>query len=288
MVSRPPDVPAGTTAPVRAEAGWLRLREPADAAARAPDLVTQLAPWLPTGGAVIHDLGSGTGAMARWLAPRLDGRQHWVLHDRDEELLTLAGADRPVGARDGAPVTVETRSGDITRLHGDVLAGGHLVTASALLDMMTAQELARLVALCVDAGCPVLVTLGVIGRVDLAPAEPFDTRVAAAFNDHQRRSTHAGRLLGPDAFRTAVDLLRESGMEVLVRPSPWRLGPSQSSLAAEWLAGWLAAAVEREPGLEEEAGPYRLRRLGQVAGGRLSTTVHHRDLLALPGRRTSR
>ena len=44
---------------------------------------------------VVHDLGSGTGSMARWLAPRLPGPQHWVLHDRDADL--LAGRRRHAG-----------------------------------------------------------------------------------------------------------------------------------------------------------------------------------------------
>ena len=60
---------------------------------------------------VVHDLGSGTGSMGRWLAPLLDGPQHWVLHDRDPDLLHVA-ADAPAPASaDGSPVTVETRAG---------------------------------------------------------------------------------------------------------------------------------------------------------------------------------
>ena len=62
---------------------------------------------------MIHDLGGGSGAMGRWLAPRLPGPQHWVVHDRDEDLLELAVADP---AADGAAVTVEARRSDITRL----------------------------------------------------------------------------------------------------------------------------------------------------------------------------
>lgn len=274
----------GTTEPVRAEAGWLRLREPADAAARARDLVAEVAPLLQTAGVVVHDLGSGTGSMARWLAPRLAGPQHWVLHDRDDELLAGAAADPPAAASDGARVTAEPRTGDITRLDPDVLAGAHLVTASALLDMMTAAELGRLVGLCAVAGCPVLVTLSVVGRVDLVPAEPLDAQVQVAFNDHQRRATAAGRLLGPDAYRTAADLFRESGLRVLERPSPWRLGPEHRALMAEWFAEWVDAAVEQEPGLEEDAETYRRRRLAQLAAGQLSAVVHHLDLLALPAR----
>ncbi len=54
---------------------------------------------------MIHDLGCGTGAMGRWLAPLLPGAQHWVVHDRDADLLALAAAEHPGPAADGAAVT---------------------------------------------------------------------------------------------------------------------------------------------------------------------------------------
>ena len=102
---------------IRVSRRWLALREPADAAARAPDLVESLRPHLTeTGPRVIHDLGCGTGAMGRWLAPLLPGPQHWVVHDRDADLLEVAAADLPGPAADGAAVTVEVRQSDITRL----------------------------------------------------------------------------------------------------------------------------------------------------------------------------
>src|SRR3954453_11651763 len=116
------------------------LREPADAAARSTELPARIG-WSPVSAApaVVHDLGCGSGAMGRWLAPLLPGAQHWVCHDRDPVLLERARQDRPVRAADGAPVTVETRQDDITTLDADDLAGARLVTASALLDMMTAD-----------------------------------------------------------------------------------------------------------------------------------------------------
>ena len=96
---------------IRVSRGWLALREPADAAARARDLVEQLERRLPaTGRRVIHDLGCGTGAMGRWLAPLLPGPQHWVVHDRDADLLAVAAADGPGPAADGAAVTVEAQA----------------------------------------------------------------------------------------------------------------------------------------------------------------------------------
>lgn len=263
--------------------GWLALREPADAAARPRGLVEALGRALPASGRmVIHDLGCGTGAMGRWLAPLLAGPQHWVLHDRDADLLARAAADPPGPAADGAPVTVETRRADVTRMPARDLAGATAITASALLDLLTGEELARLAGLCAGAGCPVLLTLSVVGRVEIAPADPLDPRLAAAFDAHQRRTTARGRLLGPDAVDFATEAFRRLGAEVLVRPSPWRLGPAHADLAAEWFTGWVGAACEQEVELSGECEPYARRRLEQARAGELAVTVGHADLLVLP------
>jgi hypothetical protein len=248
---------------VRVSPEWLALREPADAAARSGELAERLARHLPAGELVIHDLGGGSGAMGRWLAPRLPRAQRWVVHDRDPDLLELA-----------AGPGVEARRSDITRLTPEDLAGASLVTTSALLDLLTAKELAGMLAAC--AGLPALLALTVVGRVALAPADPLDARVGAAFNAHQRR----GGRLGPDAVAAAVRELR--GSQILVRPSPWRLGAAQAELASEWLDGWVAAACEQAPGLAGEAAGYRDRRRAQAAAGALAVTVEHADLLVLP------
>jgi len=270
-----------STDQVRAGSQWLRLREPADAEARAGDLVTEVRASLPTGRTVVvHDLGCGSGSMARWLARRLNGAQHWVMLDRDAELLTLAGLDPPRLAADGAAVTVETHRRDITRLESGELADTDLITASALLDMMTAEELDRLVATCAEAVCPVLIALSVTGRVELTPSDPFDEAVADAFNAHQRRDTAGGPLLGPDAVTAAMNGFRRLGLDVLARPSPWRLGPDHAALTAEWFTGWLGAACEQRPELGAPAVAYARRRLAQAAAGELSVSVYHQDLLA--------
>ncbi len=252
---------------------WLTLREPADAAARSAELAERLARHLPAAGrVVIHDLGGGSGAMGRWLAPRLPGPQHWVVHDRDADLLELAVAAPPAQAS----VTLEARRCDIARLTARDVVGASLITASALLDLLTADELAGMLHAC--AGRPMLLALTVSGRVTLSPAEPLDARIGAAFNDHQRR----GALLGPDAVAAAVDELGRTGAELVVRPSPWRLDAAHAALTTEWFGGWIAAACEQEPALAAEAGAYRDRRLAQAAAGELAVTVDHADLLVLP------
>jgi hypothetical protein len=268
---------------IRVSPGWLALREAADAAARSRELVDRLVGQVPAdGGWAIHDLGGGTGSMGRWLAPLLPGPQHWVVHDRDGDLLALAAQDLPVMAADGAAVTVEAKHSDITRLDPSDLAGATLITASALLDLLTESELAGLVAVCAGARCPVLLTLSVVGRVALVPAEPLDRRVGAAFDAHQRRTTDRGRLLGPGAVAVAVERFRRLGADVVVRPSPWRLGASQADLAAAWFSGWVTAACEQQAGLAAEIDGYGRRRLAQASAGDLGVTLDHADLLVLP------
>lgn len=268
---------------VRVSREWLELRESADAAARARDLARQLARQPPaTGRWVIHDLGCGTGAMGRWLAPLLDGRQHWVLHDRDADLLELAVTDLSGPAADGAAVTVEAKQSDITRLRPSDLTGATLITASALLDMLTEDELVALMTACVGTESPILLTLSVVGRVTLTPPDPLDQRVAAAFNAHQRRRTDRGPLLGPDAVAFAVEQCGQLGAEVLVRASPWRLGALHTDLATGWFTGWLRAATEQQPELGAEGRDYAGRRRAQLSAGKLAISVDHADLLVLP------
>ncbi|WP_460406718.1 class I SAM-dependent methyltransferase, partial [Actinophytocola sediminis] len=192
---------------------WLALREAADAAARSEDLLEPLRDQL-TGPLVVRDLGCGTGSMGRWLAPRLPNPQHWILTDRDLALLGHAAASLPVPA-----VTVRR---DLTELTSADFAGTSLVTGSALLDLLTAEEVDDLAGACVTAGLPALLTLSVSGRVELDPADPLDTEVAAAFDAHQRRTVAGRRLLGAEAVAAADAAVEGRGAVVHRRPSPWR------------------------------------------------------------------
>lgn len=265
----------------RVSPAWLDLREAADAAARAPELIDPIRRRLAAAGtATIHDLGTGTGSMGRWLAPRLPGPQHWVLYDRDADLLEHAAVGMVDTAADGAHVTVRTRLRDITRLSAEDLSGASLITASALLDMLTAEEIERVVTACVGAGCPALLTISVIGRVEITPADPLDREIAEAFNAHQLRTVGGRALLGPDAVPACVNAFTRHGVPVQVRPSPWRLDAGQHELIAEWLAGWLDAACEQRPDLAAAAAGYARRRLAASRAGRLRVVVHHQDVLA--------
>ncbi|MEJ8281918.1 SAM-dependent methyltransferase [Pseudonocardia spirodelae] len=276
-----------SAAPVQGPAGnplcppeWLALREPADAAARSAALADAVAAVLSPGPLLVRDLGCGTGSMGRWLAPRLPHDQHWVLHDRDPVVLSRAVAALPPG------VTAEAGPGDLTGLGPADLAGTSLVTASALLDLLTAQETDALAASCAAARAPALLTLSVSGRVRFHPAEPLDAGLAAAFDAHQRREAGGRRMLGPDAPAVAAATFARHGATVRTADTPWRLGPDRPALLREWLAGWLDAACVQDPALAVHVPGYLQRREAALAAGTLRVEVGHVDLLAVPGERS--
>jgi SAM-dependent methyltransferase len=262
---------------------WLRLREPADAAARSTELVDLVQIALksaPAGSPLtIYDLGSGTGSMMRWLAPRLADPQHWIMCDQDAALLELAAAE-PGRNSAGDAVTVQPRERDITGLRAADLDRADLVTASALLDLLTADDVRRVVAACAGAGCPALLTITVAGAVELTPPDPLDAVVTQAFNAHQRATVRGRRLLGPDAVTVTAQALRRFGFATVVRPSPWRLAGPDRELIRAWFTGWLDAAREQQPSLVDATGRYARRRQEQIDQGRLAVVVHHEDLLA--------
>src|SRR6185312_14325698 len=126
---------------------------------------------------------------------------------------------------------------------GAELAGATVVTASALLDMLTAAQVERLSTVCAATGATLLLTTTVTGVVALSPVDDLDGALCGAFNEHQRR---AGRL-GPDAADAAAAALTSAGYRVTTRRAPWRLGPADADLIRAWLRGWVEAAVNQRP-----------------------------------------
>jgi hypothetical protein len=262
-------------------ADWLALRARADDAARSPRLAAAAARLIGPGPLVVHDLGSGTGAMMRWLAPQLPGPQAWVLHDADPTILRHVDARSALDGF-GFPITVRTRFEQLAELPVRAFAGASLVTASALFDVVTHDEARAVVDACVASGVPALFSLTVVGRVRLSPHDAADTAIGAAFDDHQRRVVDGRRLLGPDGGETIRSLFTAAGWRVRTAQTPWRLGADSGQLITEWLDGWLGAAVEQRPELLSRLTDYRVRRDAEIARDKLRVTVQHQDVLAWP------
>ena len=260
---------------------WLALREPEDARARSRELALAASGLLGPGRIVIHDLGSGPGSMMRWLAPLLPGPQTWVLHDWDSNLVGRA-SNGVVLDRERRPVSVRTRSGELAHLDPADLDGASLVTASALLDVLTSEEIRAVARACVAVGCPVLLSLSVTGEVRLDPPEPRDAVFEASFNAHQERRVGGRRLVGPSGVALAQRLFLEAGWNIRPAATFWRLGDHDPRLLDQWFDGWCDAALEQRADLQVDGAEYRALRSSQSRRGALSAVVVHTDLLAWP------
>jgi SAM-dependent methyltransferase len=254
------------------DADWLELRAPADAAARNPALVDRLAAWAAERRRLsILDLGCGTGATLRALAPRLDCEQHWLLVDDDPAL--LARCPESLGR-----ATVATAQFDLARdLELLPWTAVDLVTCSALLDLVSANWLARMTAFAGQAA--LYCALTVDGRVALEPSLPDDAPVLALVAAHHRRDKSFGPALGHAAAPAAAEFLRAAGRAVELVPADWELGPERHALQAALLDGYAAAATEEAPAQASRIAAWRRAR-ADAPNPRVR--VGHRDLLSLP------
>jgi len=276
-------------------AEWLRLREPFDREARdaAWPALRDALPRRSGEPMRIVDLGCGTGANLRWLAPRLGGVQHWQAIDHDTALLATwpealhdwAAAEGHRLRSEGAVLEVEGE-GFLARVqrrqldlaaHLDEIpwAEADLVTAAALIDLVSADWLDRLVAHCRAAGADVLFTLTVDGRIDWSPADSDDAAVARGFAQHQGRDKGFGPALGPDAVAHAVRRLEDGGYDVQQARSDW---VATDRLQLALIDGMVMAAAQQDPSMQHTVQSWRERRQALCAGA--SLRVGHVDIVA--------
>jgi SAM-dependent methyltransferase len=252
-------------------ARWLALREPADWAARCEGLTRRLAVRLSSPVRVL-DLGAGTGANVRYLSAVLPSPQHWLLVDHDPALLRLAARQTPGST---AP---DTRLADLAALPPDLFAAVGLVTASALLDLVSARWLTELASRCRVRGAAVLFALTYDGRVVCRPSEPEDDDVRDLVNRHQRTDKGFGPALGPTAPEASAAAFAAAGFEVERSRSDWVLGPDACDLQLHLIDGWARAAAEVAPGQARRIERWRERRVAHVRDGRSTVRVGHEDL----------
>ena len=279
---------------------WLALREPFDAAARSAAAIAELRAHIANGTAAtplaVVDLGAGAGSNLRYLAPLLGGVQRWRLADHDPKLLDAAlAATHAWAARRGDEVArtasaLEIRGAsfacemrcepiDLADLAAVELPSRGLVTAAALLDLVSRDWLDRLAQRCRAARAAVSLALTYDGRTTAKPAEPEDTAVLALFNRHQLFDKGFGPALGMRAAEAAEAAFEAHGYELRVATSDWVIGPKEHALQLALLEGWLGAALEIAPESRLALTSWHDRRRAHVLAGRSELRVGHVDLV---------
>lgn len=269
------------------DAAWLAARRRADDRARDEGgLARRLRAHLgDAAGAPLRvlDLGGGTGANLRHLAPRLAGPQRWHVVDRDPALLAALEAAPGVAA---TTAVVDLASpGGLAALAP--WADADLVTHSALLDLAALDVVQALVGALRPRAW--LAALEVDGAVDVAPGRADDDAILDAFRRDQRRPKGLGldpgaAALGPDAAGALARALADAGYAVVEVETPWRLSARDDGdrgLLAPWIDGTAAAAARARPDLAAPGRRWARARHRDLAAGDLRVRVGHRDVLGV-------
>ncbi|WP_281685882.1 class I SAM-dependent methyltransferase [Thalassobaculum salexigens] len=247
---------------------WLALRAPYDSAARATGLEHRLGDWLGGRRPVsVVDLGAGSGNNLAHLASRLAVDQRWTLVDADGALLAEAARRHP-----GVTLHAGDLAGDLTAL---IPEGTDLVTASALIDLVSQAWLARLADRVREIGCALLVVLTYDGRIAWERETGQDAEIRDLVNRHQRGDKGFGAALGPDAPGALSRLL--PGVETA--SSDWKVGPGETAMRRALVDGWSGAAAEIAPERTESIAAWR----AWASSEPRALTVGHTDQLWLPG-----
>ena len=262
-------------------AEWLALREPADHAARSARLTRAIAERIArsTRRPRIVDLAAGAGSNVRYLAPYLPPRQQWRLVDHDAALLGAASRTIVPNVATIAADTFDLSTLDAPSAH-ELVDGASLVTASALLDLVSDRFVGLLSAACRSAGAAVLFALTYDGRIACTPEDAGDAGVRDLVNRHQRRDKGFGSALGPEAGLRAVRAFERVGYTVVSGASDWEFASEDRAIQLEVLAGWAGAASELGDLPQAAIDSWLARRRKLVAAGRSSVRVGHVDVFA--------
>lgn len=261
-------------------ADWLALREPYDARARNPAVLAAVSASVERCSPIrVVDLASGLGAMVRALAPRLSSPQMWCLVDNDSELL---GFVRRM-ITPSAALTVDLRRLDLTHSLEDALDGTiDLITASALLDLVSASWLDRLVSEIARRQLPFYTTLTYDGRAEIEPVDALDATMIAAANTHQRTDKGFGPALGPTAVRAATARLESVQYSVVTGASDWLIGPNDREIQMKIFAIWASAGQVVGGVSRSDMVGWLARRRDSVIAGCSSIRIGHIDVFASP------
>ena len=136
----------------------------------------------------------------------------------------------------------------------EIFQGRHLVTASALLDLVSVEWLRALAHHCAAHHCAALFALSYNGESHAVPREPEDDDIRALMNRHQLTDKGFAPAAGPDASAAAAHAFEAVGYQVQRERTNWMLGPEFPELQRQLIEGWAHAGGRDRTG-EDRAGP---------------------------------
>lgn len=271
---------------------WLLLRERVDHRSRAQGITLAArerlqARWSRTGRPIsIVDLGGGPAGNLRFLADQIRLPQRWTILDNDAALLSAAADRIESWRRSGAlPPTVL----DVALHHVDlaeaplpeIVRDADLVTASALLDLVSQPWRDALIEAMARRKCAFLAALTFDGRMRWTIEDACDPLLVRLVNRHQETDKGFGPALGARAAPSFAEALEASGASVVSAESDWLLDADEAAIQSVLLGWWAEAARQVAPAQAPTIDGWLGRRRHRLATDDSVLVVGHRDLLAV-------
>lgn len=232
--------------------------------------------------------------------PQLGHDQHWLLLDNDAGLFHRlpdllqywasthdARFDNSNGIcrieHDSFSATIEHRILDLASEVEHIPMGDiQLLTASALLDLTSANWLQIISTKVYKCKCACLFALNYNGKIQWHAELEADSVVSSLLNQHQLNEKGFGLALGPEAGHFFTAALRNLGRQVITGESDWVIRPHDRELQLAIIDGWSPSAVEQDEHQEELISQWHLMRKQAIEQGLSTLTVGHIDVLSIP------
>ncbi|MEQ8706997.1 MAG: class I SAM-dependent methyltransferase [Phaeodactylibacter sp.] len=282
---------------------WLEERYRFDVAARNPRVEAACLQYFSDHTSVsIIDIGAGTGANFIYLAEKLPQSQQWALLELNPTLLKHARERLKIwGAAKGYAVSESTQELHFKKSQQHIsvrfvngsflelpqllpLQRYHLVTASAVFDLLSKEMLQRLVQTFHGNRLALLATLN-YESMSYLPADAADEHWTGLYEKHMQRSQDFGRALGPDCASYLEHCYKELPKDQLLRaPSRWQIEPGDAAMHQHMLE-FLERSLNEMASIGhsgQELQQWLQQKHQCLQDRQLRLTVTHSDLFTAP------
>lgn len=282
---------------------WLEERYRFDVAARNPKVEAVCLQYFAQHPDVsIIDMGAGTGANFIYLSEKFPQSQQWALVELNPNLLKRARERLKIwAAAKGYTVREEGQNLDFRRseqhIHVQLIQGSflelpqllqpdqfHLVTASAVFDLLSEQMLSNLVQVFHQNRLALLATLNYESMAYL-PGDAEDDHWIELYEAHMQREQDFGRALGPKCSAFLENGYAQLPTEQILRaPSRWQIEPADTFMHGHMIAFLERSLLEMTHLGHSGKGlnAWLQRKKAALQAQQLRLSVTHSDLFIAP------